>query len=433
MQKEDRIGVNNTSKEKLNILVVDQHYYPERFLVTDVSERLVSDGHSVTVLCGLPNYPDGVIPERYRHGKNREEWINGVHVVRAFEIGRRPGAVGLFINYLSFVLGGISRQYAIKEEFDVVFCYETSPVVMSYPGEVFAKRTKTPLFFYCCDIWPECAKVMKADKIRPLWWFISAVSKMVYKRADLLAVQSKGFYGYFEQVHHIKAGRLAYLPQFSDSSYLDMDFAPVDDACVDFVFMGNVGLAQDIDGLIEAAARLREEKKAFKVHVIGSGSYLGEARELVKSKGLEEVVLFYGRKPYEDMPNYYKLADVCLATLRAGSMLSVTIPQKVQGYMAAGKPIIAALSGYAREVVDEAGCGITVSPGHVEELASAMKQFIDHKMDVKRCGENARNYFREHFTLDRHMDMLYSLLEETINISGRRKRLADSETDRVVA
>ena len=165
-----------------------------------------------------------------------------------------------------------------------------------------------------------------------------------------------------------------------------MDLSPEENGIIDFVFTGNVGIAQDIGGLIKAVDSIKD-LGGFKVHVVGSGSFLEEAKELVKEKQLEEIIIFYGRRPYEEMPKFYKLADVCLATLQADSLLNLTMPSKVQGYMAAGKP---------------------------DELADAMKTYIFDYDKYKEYGLNGRNYFKHNFTKDIFMTRLYSQLNDTM-------------------
>lgn len=398
----------------MKILVVDQYYYPEEFQVNDICEQMVKDGHEVTVLTGLPNYPSGIIPKEYKYGKKRDERINGVHVIRCFEIGRRKGALWMSFNYLSFCISATLKGFRVKNEFDAVLVYETSPVLMGYPAEVYAKRNKLPLLFYCCDIWPEVVKVMIPNENSAAYQVIQKISTDIYKRADLVAVQSKGFYQYFEEVHKIKASKLRYLPQYADAAYINEDFTPEENEIVDFVFLGNIGIAQDIGGLIRAVEQIKA-LGGFQVHLVGSGSYLEEAKQLVKEKGLENLIRFYGRRPYEEMPKFYKLADVCLATLQADSAISLTIPSKVQGYMAAGKPIIAALSGFAREVIEESKSGIGIEPGNSMELANAMKEFILYKEAYKECGSNARRYYLKHFTKEHFMKRLYTYLDEIMS------------------
>lgn len=399
----------------MKILVVDQFYYPEEFQINDICTQMVKDGHQVTVLTGLPNYPTGIIPDEYRHGKKRDEYVDGVHIIRSLEIPRKKGPIGMSLNYISFAVSGCLKFRKLKDDYDVIFVYQTSPVTMACPAEKIAKKCKIPVFLYCCDIWPEVVKVMISNENSISYKLIKKLSTKLYKKADLIAVQSKGFFKYFKDTHGIGAEKLRYLPQYANDAYADMDLKAEDNNTVDFVFLGNIGIAQDIGGLIEAVYMIKDYNN-FKVHLVGTGSYIDEAKSKVKEKGLEDIILFYGRRPYEEMPKFYKLADVCLATLQANSAISLTIPSKVQGYMAAGKPIIAALSGFAKDIINESGSGIGVEPGNIKELSEAMKEFILNKNTDKyvHCGECARQYYNDNFTKEKYMTNLYSILEETV-------------------
>ena len=118
----------------MKILVICQHYWPENFRVTEISEELVRRGHQVTALVGLPNYPTGNIPEEYRHHQNRRQVRNGVEIRRCFEIGRKPGKAGLALNYVSYMLSACHQALWMKKDFDVIYAFSTSPVLMSLPG-----------------------------------------------------------------------------------------------------------------------------------------------------------------------------------------------------------------------------------------------------------------------------------------------------------
>lgn len=396
----------------MKILVVCQYYYPEQFQINDICEELVKRGYDVDVLTGLPNYPTGIVPEEYKNGKKSYEIINGVNVYRTYEIGRKKGAVGMAKNYLSFCYSASRWAKKTRNIYDIVLVYQLSPVLMAYPASIIKKRQKVPMLLYCCDLWPESMKLIIKNEKNIAFKFIKSVSSYLYKCADLIIVQSKSFLSYFEEIHKIEKENLRYIPQFGDSEYLKIN-ETIDNGVVDFVFLGNIGIAQDIDTIIDAVDMVKDIDN-FCVHFVGDGSYREEAETKVKQLGLEEKIKFYGRRPLEDMPEFYKLADVCLVTLKANTVIGKTLPSKVQGYMAAGKTIIAALDGAAKDVINEAKCGLCVPAGNASELANAMKNLINEPQKYYECGSNARKYFKEHFTKEVFMNSL----EEAINSFG---------------
>lgn len=400
----------------MKILMVCQHYYPERFQNQAICEQMVQDGHDVTVLTGLPNYETGYVLDDYKNGQHTDENINGVHVHRTFEIGRRKGVLWRTLNYVSYMFSSSWCALCSRTKYDIVFSYQLSPVLMMFPAVITAKKWHIPLFVYCCDLWPESIKAMKpGDKwfvFEPIHW----ISRWLYHRADAISVQSKSFLSYFETTNKIPREKMSYIPHMASSEYLDMDFSQ-DNGKVDFVFLGNMGNAQDIELILRATER-NKELSNFAVHFVGDGIFLEKAKQIVKQKGLEQLVTFYGRKPVEQMPQYYKLADVCLVTLKAGSIISKTIPSKVQGYMAAGIPILGALDGYGAEVINESGAGACVAAGDLEGFSSRMKDFILNYGNYKACSAKARSYFKKHFTKRMVVDAVEAKLEELVKNNG---------------
>lgn len=387
--------INKEEKRKPSILVICQYYYPENFQITPICEHLARDGYKVTVVTGLPNYPTGIIPEEYKTG-HRDEMINGVHVIRCHEIPRGKGAVKLGLNYFSYESSATKKAMTLKDKFDLVFVYQLSPVLMALPGIRYARKYKLPLFLYCCDLWPESMKMYIKNENNPAFKIVKNISRKIYHAADLIGVQSSSFIPYLEKTHDLTKEKLIYMPAFADETYLKKDFTPEDDT-TDFVFLGNLGIAQDLISVLKAVEKIKNVP-GFKVHFVGDGSVLEEMRQYVKDHELGNIVVFYGRRSVDEMPRYYKLADACLVSLKADNATGLTLPSKVQGYMAAGKPIIGMIDGSAREVIEEAGCGICVGSGDIEGLASAMKNFIEDKDRYKECGEKGRQYFKENFS-----------------------------------
>lgn len=392
----------------MKILVVCQYYYPENFQITPICEQLVADGYNVTVLTGLPNYPTGVIPEEYKKG-HREEKINGVNVIRCHEIGRKKGAAYLALNYFSFVRSASIKVNKLDDDFDLVFVYQLSPVLMGLPAIKYAKKNKKPVFIYCCDLWPESMKMYVQNESNPAFRWAKGISKRIYTAADEIACQSTSFIPYLKKTHDISDDKLIYIPAFADETYLEQDFTPEGDV-VDFVFLGNLGIAQNLIGVLQAVEKIKDVP-GFMMHFVGDGSVLDEMKSYVLNHGLEKVVTFYGRRPVDEMPMFYKLADACLVSLQADNQIGLTLPGKVQGYMAAGKPIIGMIDGSAKDVIDESGCGICVKAGDVDALASAMRDFIQNKEKYEDCGEKAKEYFKANFRKSIFMNKLENEFE----------------------
>ena len=447
----------------LRILVVTQCFYPDIYAVNDIVEEMVKRGHKVTVLTGLPDYTTSKIPPAYRHGKRRHEHYKGADVYRVQTIARHHGPIWRSLNYLSFVVTGSLRAWTqdfTKTEagFDVIYVWEVSPVTMAVPAIRLAKRYRKPLFLYCMDIWPECVKAMGITESNPAFPLIHAWSCLIYNACDHIAVSSKPFFTYLEKMNRVPLSRMSYLPQYADDALLRSDFTKQPDGHADFLFIGNIGKAQKLDCLIRAMSVFREKKddsssEANKVtlHIVGGGSDEERIRELTQRLGLTDRIRFYGPKPAAEAAQYYKKADVCVLTLDGSTHIGDTLPGKLQTYMAAGKPVIAAANGATKEVIEESRCGICTPAGDDralgEALLDAAEAILKTEMtrsaqdgpsrddfsgetkegqrgdglsgtigdrrgvaDFVAYGQNARTYFRAHFTKEKHFSELERLL-----------------------
>lgn len=396
----------------MKILVICQHYWPENFRVTEISEELVRRGHQVTALVGLPNYPTGNIPEEYRHHQNRRQVRNGVEIRRCFEIGRKPGKVGLALNYVSYMLSACHQTLWMKKDFDVIYAFSTSPVLMSLPGAFL--RTfwpKKKLLIYIMDIWPACLAAMNVPETALLYRFMKRVSRRIYDRADRLTYSSKRFQQYLKETHGIIVGDDDYLPQFADGVFEQKLPEKQPNEWTNLVFAGNIGKMQSVDTLIRAAALLKNEKVRW--HIIGDGVCEEECRRLADELQLGQQVRFYGRRALEEMPGFYTMADGLLVSMKNDPLVSDTLPGKVQTYMAAGKPVLGSIGGEAAYVIGQAKCGLCAPPENPEALAEMVRAFLACGEEERRAmGKRGRIYYEANFTKQRHMDHLEALLKE---------------------
>ncbi len=392
----------------MRILAVCQRYWPEQFQITDICEGLVSRGHDVTVLCGLPNVglPEGegrVLPD-YRGGRNRHQVRNGVKIERVFEIGRRTGVAWRAANYYSFWKSANAKVSHLGD-FDVVFAYQLSPAMMCDPARVLHERNDAPYLLYCCDLWPESLKAMLGERGACIIRHYGRICRKMYRAADRLIVQSPSFEDYLANYHGVERRKIGYVPQFSTDG-AEPAFAAHEGT--NYFFMGNMGAVQCIPFLLEAFARARSSapETSMRLHFVGDGVAQEDARAFVRERGLQDCVVFHGRRPLEEMDGFYAQADACVLALDDTTLIGSTIPSKLQGYMAAGKPVVAAVRGGARFVLDEARCGLAVDPGDVEGFASALVALSKDEHLRSELGANARSYFETHFTKEAFLDAI---------------------------
>lgn len=378
----------------MKILIVSQHFYPDNFRVNDIAKALVENGHQVTVLTSLPDYATGKVPADCKGLKNRETEWNGVKVIRSFSIARRSGIIFRALNYVSFFLTSTFKARALKEKFDIVMCYQTSPVLMANGARACAKKQKIPFMVYCLDLWPESLKAWHVGEGNPLFKLMNAYSKGVYNSADLVGVTSKPFMNYLNKVNDVPMEKLVYLPQHAEP--LDLVKKEDSDQTV-FAFGGNIGSVQNIECIIKAVSKIRD-LDGFSVEIYGDGSELENCKKLSTELGTDEKIKFFGRVDWNTLKENYNHADAFLLTLKSEGIIGQTIPAKLQEYMSGARPVIASIEGAAEEVIRESGCGICVEADNSDALADAMKDFVLNKEKYSSCGEKGKEYFERNFT-----------------------------------
>lgn len=384
----------------MKILVVSQHYWPEpMYVLPDICEELVRRGHMVDVVTGVPNYPMGNIYERYRHGANCREVRNGVNIIRTFTIGRRHNVVFRLLNYYSYSFSSTLYTLGLKDEYDVVFTNETSPVMMTRAATAYSLKWGKKCVLYCMDLWPACLTAGGMKESSVIYRFFGYVSKKLYNRADRILITSRMFREYLKKEHGVPDEKIEYFPQYASAQFDHIPKAGKKDG-YDFVFAGNVGAAQSLDIVIQAAKILEGEN--IRWHIIGDGSELENLKRM--ASGMDNII-FYGRKPHEDMPKYYAMADAMLVLLFNDPFISLTLPGKVQTYMAAGKAILAAAVGEIPLIIEEARCGWCAKAEDVQGFVSIVRRFIAMK-NKEELGRNARVYYEQHFARMQFMDKI---------------------------
>ncbi len=392
----------------MKILVVCQYYYPEPFRIPDICREMAARGHEITVVTGTPNYPEGVIYKGYENGAREEEVLDGVRVHRCPLIPRKQGALYRFLNYYSFVFSSHRYLRRLKEDFDVVFVNQLSPVMMAQSAQNWAKRHGKKCVLYCLDLWPESLLAGGIQKDSAIYKVFLAISRRIYRKADALLITSLGFRDYFRDWMGISEEKIHYLPQYAEDMFGQVKKAEQEQEGVHFLFAGNVGQSQTVETIVEAARLLADEKQIY-IHIVGGGISLEKCREL--AYGLENIT-FYGRRDLSEMPAFYSRADAMLVTLVDDPVLSLTLPGKVQSYMAAGKPVIGAIGGETARLIQEADCGACANAEDAEGLARVIREAAADPENLKRQGENARRYYDAHFRKEIFMKTLLDILQE---------------------
>lgn len=389
----------------MKILVVCQYYYPEPFRLPDICEELVKRGHDVTVVTGTPNYPMGEVYPGYENGQKMDEIVNGVTVHRCITAPRKTGTLNRVKNYFSYPVASKKYIRTLPGNFDVVFVNQLSPVMMAEAGIWYKKKHNKKLVLYCLDLWPESLCVGGIKKESLVYKAFKFLSKRVYRSADQILITSRSFRGYLQDMFDIADEKISYLPQYAESQFLELK-EKITGEVFNLLFAGNIGTAQSVETIIDAAKLLINEKVLF--HIVGDGIELENLKK--RARGLSNIV-FYGRKPLEDMPKYYEAADAMLVTLTDDPVISLTLPGKVQTYMAAGKPIVGAINGETALVLNDAQGGYCGPAGDSKALAENILNLI-HAGNTTEIGQKNRMYYSNIFLKERIVDMFLKYMED---------------------
>lgn len=396
-----------------HILVISQYFYPEPFRINDMCHEWVKRGYKVTVLTGIPNYPEGKFYPGYSWVKGRKENWNGVQVIRIPLIARGKNPVGLVLNYLSFLVSGFFWQLFANIDADCVFTFEVSPMTQALIGVWYAKRKKIPHYIYVQDLWPENVEIVTGIKC-PL--VINPINKMVdyiYKNSKRILVTSPSFAQVIEQ-RVDDPDKVVYWPQYAEEFYRPVPRCPIpeipEDGCFKIIFTGNIGQAQGLDILPKTAKLLKERGKTdVRFVLVGDGRYKEALLAQIKENDVTDMFVMVPRQPAERIPYLLAACDAAFVSFMVDPLFEKTIPAKLQSYMACGMPVIAAANGETARIIKEAECGICVCVGDFEKLAEKIAN-IEEKANLKQEASRSRAYALKHFDKEMLMKQFDALV-----------------------
>lgn len=410
----------------MRLLIVSQYFWPENFRINDLVAELAARGHDVTVLTGVPNYPTGDVFPEFKREPARFAQFAGAEVVRIPLWPRGNGRLSLVVNYLSFaVSASVIGAWRLRgRKFDAIFAYEPSPVTVGIPAALLRFLKRAPLTFWVLDLWPETLQALGIIRSPRGVKIVGRLVAFIYARCDLILAQSRSFAP--EIARYCAAGaRIAYFPSWAEPIFTNASESPAPEVperpgSFDVLFAGNLGEAQDFPAVLAAASMLKDEARVRWL-IVGDGRMSGWLRESIKRLGLQDCVLMLGRYPLERMPSFYQHADALLLSLKDEPIFSMTIPGKLQSYLAAGIPIVAMLNGEGSEVVRRSGSGVTCNAGDAIGLAAAVRAMASLSEEQRaEMASNALRASRTEFDRTRLITQLEQWLVE-LSRAGRKK------------
>lgn len=412
----------------MRILVVSQYFWPENFRINDLVKEWVQRGHQVTVLTGIPNYPSGKVFDAYQDNPGAFTEFEGAQVVRVPILPRGTGGLRLMLNYLSFVFGASSfGPWRLRgKPADVIFVFEPSPVTVGLPAVWLGKIKNAPVVFWALDLWPDTLAAMGVVRSPRILAWVGHMVRFIYNRCTLVLGQSRSFLVSIAHYCDDKA-KIRYFPSWAEDLFMDGHVQPAPEVpeWVDgftVVFAGNIGEAQDMSAVLDAAERLKDHA-CIRWVIVGDGRKSDWLQSEVILRGLDKKVLLPGRFPIERMPSFYAHADALLVSLKRDPVFSMTIPGKVQSYLMAGIPLLGMLDGEGAAVIRDSKAGLSCEAGDDAGLAEAVLVLAAMSADDrKQLGLNGRTYAQQEFGRTQLMDRLEALLIEVVTISEATAR-----------
>ncbi len=407
----------------MNILIVSQYFWPENFRINDLAKALDKNGYKVIVLTGIPNYPEGRIYKGYKNWITREKYKN-INIVRVPLIPRGNASnLMLFLNYLSFLISAsLLSPFLIKGKIDKVFIYGGSPLTKAIPAIILGKLKKAPVFLWILDLWPESVFVNNRIKSRILFFLIKLMTRWVYKKCDYILLQSKAM---FKPVKENGAHdeQLKYFPSWAEDQFLNDPQDYADQEIIDtlpegfyITFAGNIGEGQDIETIINAAEKLKDYQSIHWM-ILGYGSKYDWLIKNRNDRDLKNVHVL-GKRPLETMPMYFNFSDILLASLKKKDIYALTLPGKIQSYMASSKPVISMIDGESSRIIREAKCGISIHSEDTDELVKAvLKMSKMSKKELRVMGNNGREYYLENYHINKALEKLENIFSDSQKFS----------------
>lgn len=403
----------------MQILILTQYFYPEPEAIPyELATGLAERGHEVIVATGFPNYPYGRIFPGYKQQLWKTELIQGVKVCR-FPLypDRSRSILGRCLYYLSLASSITLLGNLFCRNVDIIFVYH--PITLGLPAFWIGLLRRAPFVINIQDMYPESLSATNIADNNFAVKIVGRFAKFIYQRADALAVISNGFRQNLlekgvapKKIHVILnwANENLYVPMARDESLAEH--------CgmrgrFNAVYAGSMGPPQGLHSVIEAAFLLSDIEDIQFVF-IGDGIDKSELEALVRDKQISNVI-FLPRQPASCISSFYTLADILIVHLINNPLFEITIPSKVQSYLAFGRPILVGVKGEAADLVIKAGAGVKAEPSNPVDIAKGVMQIYNmSNKDRKRMGDAGRHFFLQNLTMKQGIDSYENLFKEVI-------------------
>lgn len=400
----------------MNVLIISQYFWPENFKINDLAESLVQKGHTVNVLTGIPNYPQGLFYKGYTIFKPHKEVFNGVSITRVPLIPRgKANGLRLALNYLSFVISSCIYILFHRKQYDGVLVFATSPITVAFPAILYRFIHKTKTLLWVMDLWPESVTAAGGVRNKKVLALLTRMVKFIYSHVDKILISSKNFRSSIED-KGVASNKIFYAPNWAEELYekptVDKDkYKSILPDGFKVMFTGNIGEAQDCESILAAAMELNRMQSSVRIIMVGDGRKKKWFEDEVQRCNIQNVH-FVGSFPASEMPNLICHADAIIVSLRDELIFSLTVPTRIQTALVSSKPIVAMLNGEGADIIREANAGLVCSAGDSSLFATHLNELsMMSKSTLIEMGGSGKRYYSEYFNRNRVIESIELLLE----------------------
>ncbi|MFL2534027.1 MAG: glycosyltransferase family 4 protein [Alphaproteobacteria bacterium] len=386
------------NKNLKTFLILSQFFWPEHFRINELANVLKKD-YKVEVITSIPNYPEGKFFSGYSLSQNRNENYNDIKIKRILTYPRKNGnSLNLFINYLIFNIFSLIELYRYKKKIDLIFVPATSPMTQALAAVIIKKKIKCKIIIWIQDIYPE-SFYLKKQFLKKFSFLFNSLGKFILRNCDQIYLQNSEMKKYVER-YVSKEKYLFHLPNWTEDNFIKEKKSIINNSC-DIVMAGNIGEAQGIDELIDVLPRLNEliknNKKEFKIHIIGTGVKKTSLIDNVEKYDLKKNIIFYGRLSPEDTSEIFKKCNFGLSIYSINhNFLKDLIPSRFISYVASNLIVLTNTYGAQKNLLNHYSCGFANQ--NIFELFKyainiSDKELSDNILNTKRLF--LRNYDKE--------------------------------------
>ncbi|QOY54059.1 glycosyltransferase family 4 protein [Candidatus Sulfurimonas marisnigri] len=397
---------------KKRILIVTEYFYPEEFKINEIAIAWKEKGYDVDVLTQNPTYPFGEIYKEYENKWYAKDTYNGINIFRVKAVtGYKSSLYKKLLKYFTFMILGSIVSLKIGKKYDYVFGFDIAALTCMVPAVILKKTYKKNVTLWVQDVWPDSVYAYGFKKTKLLEFMLNGFVKFVYRNSSNFAISAKGFENKIK-LYLDDSKEIRYLPNWADEFNEELEpFVFSDEKKVHFTFAGNVGKVQNLDNILLAYGNLADDLiDKSQINIIGDGSHLESLKKLVKDNSLKNI-LFWGRKPREEMYKYFKASDFLIVSLIDKPIFSLTVPAKTQTYIAANKPLFGVIKGEASDIIKDNNLGFCTEPDNIEDIKNVFEKAIyANPKEIEEFTRNGRKLTNTVFNKEKIISSLLDLL-----------------------